>query len=281
MSQNVNSTSPILPTARKSRRSSQRNRPVLVSSKSPGAQESQESQVGMLEPEISEGPVRTEPLEEEAVSTETPAMPGKARRAPRLPSFFSKVEKTQEEPETSQEVVVQARLARAKKATSKAEVTSAESEKKEDDKKSATGANRAAATKRPEPLFKTRHLIGMGAYLIGAEFLLPLEGQYFRQWGIDDPRHPLTTIFNIPIVPSLLLNLATLVVFLIVLVKLDLLPTSLAGRSAAAARAQQQKREQGTTVEKQPQPTMRQGVKGEDDDLYQAYRSNQRKEKKR
>lgn len=277
MSQNANSTSPILPTARKSRRSSQRNRPVLVSSRSQETQESQENQVGTLEPEISEGPVRAE----EAAPTETSVMPVKARRAPRLPSFFSKVEKTQEEPETSQEVVVQARLARAKKATSKAEVTSATSEKKEDDKKSAAGANRAATTKRPEPLFKTRHLIGMGAYLIGAEFLLPLEGQYFRQWGFDDPHHPLTSIFNIPIVPSLLLNLATLIVFLIVLVKLDLLPTSLAGRSAAAARAQQQKREQGTAVEKQPQPTMRQGVKGEDDDLYQAYRSNQRKEKKR
>jgi len=280
MSQNANSTSPILPTARKSRRSSQRNRPVLVSSRLLGTQESQESQVGTLEPEISKGSVRTEPLAEEAVPTEIPAMPVKARRAPRLPSFFSKVEKTQEEPETSQEVVVQARLARAKKATSKAEVTSAASEKKEDDKKSAAGANRAAATKRPEPLFKTRHLIGMGIYLIGAEFLLPQETILFRQYKLEQTLGQFPFI-NIPITTSLLLNLATLILFLIVLVKLNLLPTSLAGRSAAAARAQQQKREQGTAVEKQPQPTMRQGVKGEDDDLYQAYRSNQRKEKKR
>ena len=271
MSQDANSTSPILPTARKSRRTSQRNRPVLVSSRSQGTQEFQGNEVETLEPEIREGSARTEPLAE-AATTETPA---KARRAPRLPSFFSKVEKTVEEPETSQEVVVKARLARAKKTTSKAEVTPEVSEKKERDGKP-TGR---AATTRPNSLFKTRHLIGMGLYLIGAEFLLPYETLFFKQHKIEETVGQLP-FFNIPLTTSLLLNLVTLIIFLVILVKLDLLPTSLTGKTAATARAQQQRREQGAPAEKQSQPTMRQGVKGENDDLYQAYRSNQRREKK-
>lgn len=278
MSQNANSTSPILPTARKSRRSSQRNRPVLVSSRSQGTEESQESQVGTLEPEASEERTRTESLTEAEVSTV--ATPAKARRGPRLPGFFPKVEKTVEEPETSQEVVVKARLARAKKATSKSEIAPAASEKKESDKKPAGGANRTAAANRPEPLFKTRHLLGMGLYLIGAEFLLPYETTLFRQYKLEQTVGQIPYL-NVPLTTSILLNLATLIVFLVILVKLDLLPTSLASKSAAAARAQQKQREQSTSGTKQPQLTMRQGVKGEDDDLYQAYRSNQRKEKKR
>jgi len=51
------------------------------------------------------------------------------------------------------------------------------------------------------------------------------------------------------------------------------------GRTAATTRAQQGHKQQDAT-EKQPQPTIRQGVKGEHDDLYRTYRSNQRREKK-
>ena len=276
MSQNADSTSPILPTARKSRRASQRNRPVLVSSRSQGTQEARESQIETPEPEIEKASGQIEPLTEAPV---TPAIPAKARRSSRLPSFFSKVEKTVEEPETSQEEVVKARLARAQKTTSKAEVKPATSAKKEREGKSASGTNRTPATTRPNSLFKTRHIIGMGLYLIGAEFLLPLETSLSRQYKLDSQLGQIPFL-NIPLTSSLLLNLATLIIFLFILVKLDLLPTSMAGRTAATTRAQQQRREQGTAVEKQPQPTMRQGVKGEHDDLYQAYRSNQRREKK-
>jgi len=278
MSQNFNSTSTRLPTVRKSRRVSQRNRPVLVSSTPQGTQESQRSQVETLEPEIDNAPAHTE-LHADA-SVTAAAFPAKARFTPRLPSFFSKVEKTVEEPETSQEEIVKARLARAQKTTTKAEVTPEASETKEQDGKPTRGTNRPAATTSSNKLFKPRHFIGMAFYLLGAETLLPLETVFFKQLQIEKVLAQFT-IFNMPmtIMTSTLLNLATLVIFLLILVKLDLLPSSLNSRRAATAHAQQ--REQRATGERPQQPTVRQGVKGEHDDLYHAYRTHQRKEKKR
>jgi hypothetical protein len=246
---------------------------VLVSSTSEGTQELQESQIETLEPEDNHSDAGS--LIEASATTEVPA---KARRVPRLPSFFSKVEKTVEEPETSQEEVVKARLARAQRTTSKTEVTSATSEAKVQEGKSARTDDRTAATTARPKLFKTRHFVGMMIYLFGAEIILPLEASFSKNSGIEQK---LTTVFNFPITTSIILNLATLIVLLVILVKLDLLPTSLTGRTAAAVRAEQREREQRTVIERQPQQTMRQGVKGEHDDLYQAYRSNQRREKKR
>src|SRR5436305_7966634 len=279
MTQNSDSIPTPLPTARKPRRThSQRNRPVLVSSASQGTQEFQGSQVETLESESSNAPVSTESLAEASATAETPEVPAKARRASRLPKFFSKVEKTVEEPETSQEEVVKARLARAQKTTPKAEATPAASGTKESDGKSARGANRTATTARPNKLFKMRHFIGMMIYLFGAQTLLPYETIFFKQLKIEQTLTQFT-LFNmtIPITTSILLNLATLVIFLFILVKLDLLPSSMGGRTA---RAQQQGREQGTGAERPQQQTVRRGVKGEHDDLYHAYRNNQRREKK-
>jgi hypothetical protein len=275
MSQKSNQTSTTLPTARKSRRAFQRNRPVLVSSSSQGAQEFQENQSEQSERESGNARIRTEPLTAPSVATETPA---KARRVPRLPSFFSKVEKTVEEPETSQEEIVKARLARAQKSAAKAEVTPTASTTKAQDGKPARVANRTGTTASPNKLFKTRHFIGMAFYLLAAELLLPLETSLFRQLKIEQTLAQFK-LFNIPMIitSSVLLNLATLVVFLLILVKFDLLPSSMGGRTAATAQAQ--KREQ-RAAERPQQPTVRQGVKGEDDDLYHAYRTNQRKEKK-
>ena len=276
MSQKSNQTSTTLPTARKSRRTSQRKRPVLVSTTSQGTQESLEDQIEQPEPESGDARVRTEPLTVASVTTETPA---KARLVPRLPSFFSKVEKTVEEPATSQEEIVKARLARAQKGTPKAEATpTVSTTKAQDEKKPARAANRAATTASPNKLFKTRHFIGMAFYLLAAELLLPLETSLFSRLGIERPLANFN-LFNIPmrITSSVLLNLATLVIFLLVLVKFDLLPSSMGGRTAATAQAQQ--REQ-RAADRQQQPTVRQGVKGENDDLYRAYRTNQRKEKK-
>jgi hypothetical protein len=281
MTQNSDPTSTTLPTARKSRRASQRNRPVLVSSTSQGLQEFQTSQVETLEPEI----IHTEPLAKGSPSVETSEVAAKAKRSSRLPSFFSKVEKTVEEPEISQEEVVKARLARAKKTTPKAEVTPTEDETKVQDEKTTHGANRtavaatAATPARPNRAFKTRHLIGMMIYLFGAEIILPLEANFFNQIGIEVTLAKFT-LFNLPITitSSVVLNLATLVAFLLLLVKFDLLPRSMSGSTPATARAKQQ---QQVINERQPQQTIRQGVKGENDDLYQAYRSNQRRDKKR
>jgi hypothetical protein len=280
MSQNADSTSPTLPTARKARRASQRNRPVLVSSSSQKTQESQEIQVETLEPETNNGRIPTQPLAEAPAPTEVPALPAKERHIPYLPSFFSKVKKTGEEAETSQEEIVKARLARAQKTTpAKAEVTSAASETKKQQGKPASGANRTTATSRPNGPFKTRHFIGMALYLLVAETLLPLETNYFKKLGIEQTFAKFT-LFNLPMVvtTSVLLNLATLVILLFILVKLDLVPSSIGRKMASTARAGQQRSEQH--AERPPQQTVRQGVKGEDDDLYYAYRSKQRREKK-
>jgi hypothetical protein len=254
---------------------------VLISSTSQGTQEIQEGQKGQTEtpePEIGNAPIHTESQAEVSATTEVSA---KARLVPRLPSFFSKVEKTVEESETSQAEVVKARLARAQKTTSKAEPTPTPSETKETPGKPARGTSRPATTAKPNKLFKTRHLIGMMLYLFGAEALLPLETSFFRQMKMEKTLAQFT-LFNIPMIitTSVIANLATLVIFLLILVKLDLLPSSMTGRAAAAARAQKQQREQGATAERPQQQTVRQGVKGEHDDLYYAYRTNQRKEKK-
>jgi hypothetical protein len=278
-----NSTPTTLPTARKSRRASQRNRPVLVSSTSQGTQEIQENQIETLEPETSNTPIHTEPLAEKNTRTETPEVTTNAKRSLRLPGFFSKVEKTVEEPAISEEEVVNARLARAKKTFPKTEVKPAADETREHDEKPARGTNRTAATARPNRLFKTRHFIGMLMYLFGAEILLPLEANLFQQLGIEQTLTKFTFFVPITITTSVLLNMVTLVVFLLVLVKFDLLPSTISGKTAATTRAQQQKRarDQQAAAERAPQPTVRQGVKGEHDDLYQAYRSNQRRDKKR
>ena len=282
-----NSTPTTLPTARKSRRASQRNRPVLVSSSAQGMQdpqEFQESQAETLEPETSSNTlIHTEPLAEEADIAEKPAASTNTKRSLRLPGFFSKVEKTVEEPAVSQEEVVNARLARAKKTFPKTEAASAVEENKEQAEKPVRGTNRTAATASPNRLFKTRHFIGMLAYLFGAEIILPLEASLFQQLGIEQTIAKFTFFVPITLTTSVILNMVTLVVFLLVLVKFDLLPSTLSGKNTATARAQQQKRarDQQATIDRLPQPTIRQGVKGEHDDLYQAYRSNQRRDKKR
>jgi hypothetical protein len=290
MTQNSDSTSTTLPTTRKARRAhSQHKRPMLVSSGTQGVQKSQGDQVETSESEISNGTVNTGPLVEASAATETPEVAAKAQRSQGLPKFFSKVEKNVEESETSREEVVKARLARAQKTTSKAEGTSEveatpEVKKtKEKDEKAVRATSRTTTPARPG-LFKTRHFIGMLIYLLGAETLIPLEGKFCVQLGIDHPGHPLAqfTVFNIPmqIMPSVILNAATLVILLLLLVKFDLFPSTTSARTTATARAQQERREQRTAAEKALPPTVRQGVKGEDDDLYHAYRSNQRREKK-
>ena len=268
MTQNSNSTPTTLPTARKTRRATPKYRPVLVSSTS------LENSLEVSTPE-NNNLLQTEPLTELEAPQEVAEEPVKTSRARRLPSFFSKVEKGVEEPEVSQEEVAKARLARARKSTGKVEATPATSEDKPQEKKVVKPA-------QPPKLFKTRHFIGMMIYLFGAELILPYESNLFTQWHIERTLASFS-LFNLPmtISSSTILNLVTLVVLLILLVKWDLLPRSFAGRSAATQTQQQRERQpQANMVERQPQPTIRQGVKGENDDLYLAYRESQRRNKK-
>jgi hypothetical protein len=259
MTQHADSAINPLPTARRSRRAStQRNHPVLVNSS----------------PSEPEQPNAIEMEEAVATATEMPTE-SQPKQKGRL-SFFSKVEKdgAQADPEE----IAQARLARAEKNKTKFEDTS--HQKANVEKRAKPAETTKQKTNRG--LFKTRHFIGMAAYLFGAEFLLPLETKYIREWGLEQ-NFASFTLFNIPmhISTSVLASLLTLILFLLILVKLDLLPNTSRATAAARARQRQEHAKKQEAVDKPAKPIMRQGVKGEHDDLYLAYRTKQRHEKKR
>jgi hypothetical protein len=227
-----------------------------------------------------------EPIDETPITEPTPDI---AKRPSRLPRFFSKVEKSEEEDTPSAEDIAQARLARVKRnnkqaATTTTETTSATATAEESKK---TGRPTTFPTQRPASMFKTKHIIGFAIYLFAAEFALPWERTLSINLHIDSATTPLTTLnlgsLHIPVYAWTLMNIITLVVLLYVLSRFDFLPNSkqLAAQRAAQGNARGTTSGQNTSVEKVAPPTMRQGVQGEDDDLYQAYRLNQRRDKKR
>ena len=255
-----------------------RNRPVLVTSSS-----ETESDTSLDDSEFEQ----IETIEEASPVEEAAAAPQKMRR---LPGFFSTIGKKPEEA-TPEIDVAQARLARAtRKAGSgtggakaaEAATTPAKQESQEAKPKPAPA--RTTAT-RPSGGFKTRYLLGMVIYLLGANFIGVFETQIMSANHLN---YVLTT-FNlfggtVVISTSTVVFLATLIVLLLVLAKFDLIPRSLsamAGQPAPARRGQSQSSNKGNNANqeptvKTPPPTMRQGIKGADDDLYADYRDNQR-----
>jgi hypothetical protein len=204
----------------------------------------------------------------------------------RLPKFFSTVGKSEKTQEDQENVAAKARLARAtrgKVSSPPAEVTN---EEKSETRKPAA---RPATTARPGSrgsLFKTRYLIGIGIYLIGANFVGIFETSFFQSRGLDG----VLTHFSlfggqVVIRPSTLAYLATLVILLVLLARFDLIPRSLSamsGQSAASRNARTGSSRSDTTEgARSAPPTLKQGVKGANDDLYQQYRSNQRRERKK
>jgi|SRR5579863_5770316 len=273
-----------------------RNRPVLVT---PAEIESQENG-STSEPATDE---LTEPVKEFATESlsaqETPAAP---RR--RLPGFFSTVGKTTETAASKTAEVAEARIARAKrgktapstssasnKATPELEKPSTQEEKKEPTGR--TVASAPARPQRPPSPFKTKYLLGMGLYLVGADLFGVVESNFFASNHIDST---LTTfsLFNLPFVikTSTIVYLVTLVAVLVILARFDLIPRSFgtrpqtvstsnksgANKSGSANRLTNQRTNMSNTPRVSP-PTMKRGVKGRDDDLYQEYRSNQRRKK--
>lgn len=254
-----------------------RNRPVLVTSSSETESETSSDDVEFEQIETIE---ETSPVEEAAA-------PQKTRR---LPGFFSTIGKKSEE-ETSEVDVAQARLARATRkvgggaSSTKAAETATTKEKQEKQEPKPKPAPARTTAARPGG-FKTRYLIGMVIYLLGANFIGVFETQIMSGYGLN---YQLTTfdLFGgkVVITTSTLVFLATLIILLLVLAKFDLIPRSLsalAGQPAStpARRGQGQSNNKGNSsnepVAKTPPPTMRQGVKGADDDLYEDYRANQR-----
>ncbi len=252
-----------------------RNRPVLVTS----SRES-ESETTLDEPEFEQIETVEESVEETAPT------PTKTRR---LPGFFSTIGKksTEEAPEVD---VAQARLARATRkvglgssSTKAAEISTTPTKQEKQEAKPKPAPARTTAT-RPGG-FKTRYLLGMVIYLLGANFIGVFETEFMTANHLN---YQLTS-FNlfggqVIISTSTLVFLATLILLLIVLAKFDLIPRSLgalAGQPEPARRGSGQSNNKSKSasqepVAKTPPPTMRQGVKGADDDLYEDYRATQR-----
>lgn len=260
-----------------------KNRPVLVAS-------TEQDEIVSLEQEdaTSATPGTDSAVAVEAqptVSTKTTEKTAGIGR--RLPGFFSTVGRKQQQETTTEADIAQARIARATrgktpaKAVSATETAAKEVAKPEPKK----AAGRPAA--RTTGGFKTRYLFGMVIYLLAANFIGVFLTKAFASAGIDRPLTSFNLFGNIiPIRTSTLAYLAVLVILLIALAYFDLIP-----RSFSAMSGQRQPVKGGTSSTKQntsdnvlvrnTPPPMRQGIKGADDDLYEEYRFNQRRSKKK
>lgn len=245
-----------------------RNRPVLVT---PNA----DSEVTQDQPveEISDA---TQPVAEVATTTTD-----EAPRPRRLPKFFSSVARNEQQQAITANPEA-ARIARATRSAnsrpakeSKAEESSAPAQTSADQ----TPAKAAPATSgrpRPASAFKMRYLFGILLYLILAEVIGGFERSLLIANKLDKL---LFQIGPLAVTTSTLAFLVTLIVILVILARLDLVPRSLAalsGQPTPQRRPGQSQNTSNSTGVKTPPPVMKQGVKGEDDDLYQEYREQQR-----
>ncbi len=270
---------------KKQRRSrSPRNRPTLVTNTT-----SAES-LSSANEDLSVEPVTTiaEPIP--TVESEAP-IASVPQRSSLLPRFFSKVDKSDQDETangtTEEANVIQARMARARKGIVVGEKTTAKQAEVKETVRSTPSPTPAKTTpNRPPSLFKTRHIVGMAIYLLAAQFILPYERVFAINSGIEKKLADFPFFgVSASITTSFLLNIITLILLLYLLVRFDFLPN---GKKLAATQQGQQGRTgtarntNGTApVEKVAPKPIREGVKGEHDDLYMAYRSNQRREKKR
>ena len=278
MSQEYSSSKRARRTAR-----SQKNKPSLVTSST--------NTVENVEAEHPVGTATQTITEPKPLLVPTPEPVEQSSR--KLPSFFSKVKKDEPDTvpkETKEAEIVQARLARATRGkTAPVEAfgtvpAKASKNSAVDSKGNAVATPAKPVATKPPSLFKTRYIIGMGVYLIAADFLGLYEQKFLTYLGLEKQ----LTQFNLfggvlHVNTSTIVFLASLVIILVLLARFDLIPRSLGGTSAAQRRAgQSQTKTNGTTVsgERVLPPTVRQGVKGSDDTLYQQYRTSQRRKKK-
>jgi hypothetical protein len=210
--------------------------------------------------------VATVAVEEKSSTAEQPSRRGK-------PKFFANINQTEEsrnQPEADPKSV---RLARALRGTfGKASQEVPVKEKKQP-------AKVVPARPGSSSGFKMRYIWGMVMYLLIADFL------GVEITNIMQANHLDTILFVLgPIrgTTSTLIFLAILVVILVVMARFDLLPRSFSamGGSNSTTRgsaSRSSKTKDAATFEtKASQPKIRQGVQGEDDDLYKEYRKNQR-----
>jgi len=252
-----------------------KNRPVLVTSSNDLATKDQPVEV------TSETVL---PVEE--VATPTAVEEAHPRR---FPKFFSSVGKNEND-STVEADQASARIARA---TRNSGATSANGRAAKDSKptQSQSNADKVSTDKvvpksapaRVQPRqggFKTKYLYGMIIYVVVAMFV----GQYERAFLVSN--HMDKVLFQIGsfgVTTSTALYLLTLIILLVILARFDLIPRSLGAMSGqstgqSARSGQSSSRSENT---KDTQQTMKQGVKGADDDLYQEYREQQRYLQKR
>lgn len=248
-----------------------RNRPLLVTStENEGNEQVAEDAAPTLEESLTEVQTQNAPV--------TPS-----RR--RLPNFFSTVGKSVRTEESRETDAAQARLARATRGKVSPTRATSEGEQKSEVKKEKETV-RAATPARPSA-FKTRYLIGMAVYLLGANFIGSYETIFFQSNHLDSILAKFNLFGGLVIIrTSTLAFLATLVILLVVLARFDLIPRSF---SAMGGQTPSQSGRRGSSSSNQrtsdngrnDPPGMKQGVKGADDDLYQEYRLNQRRERKK
>lgn len=243
-------------------RSAGKNRPVLVNP----------SSNDQITEELSE----TAQQVEEVASTTTV----EDTRPRRLPKFFSSVGKS-EKAVTAEADPAAARIARATRSTGSTSASnrtvkeSKPAESKSNAHKVSTNKATPAKAAPPRSGFKTKYLYGMVIYVLVAMFV----GQYERVFLVTN--HLDKVLFQIgsfAVTTSTALYLLTLILLLVILARFDLIPRSLGAMSnqPTSQRGKPGQSSSGSEDAKTPPPTMKQGVKGADDDLYQEYREQQR-----
>jgi hypothetical protein len=249
-----------------------RNRPMLVTS--------QESE-GIEETNIEEKSSTPEQNVNGVEAENTPIASPKRR----MPAFFSTIGKRTQTEESQEVDQAQARIARATRGKSSSTKTSSEDNKEQKPEVKKEPASRSAAPKRPASPFKTKYLIGIGIYLLAANFIGALETNTLRSYHLDAVLTQFTLFGGkIVISTSTLVFLATLVIILVALARFDLIPRNFSAIMGGQT-TQQNRRgssNQGTTEgSRNNSPTRKQGVSGANDDLYQEYRANQKRAKKK
>ncbi len=222
---------------------------------------------------------------EEAMQPEVPVAVQVAEpvERKRKPDFFSNIGRTDKSADQPVADPKAARMARAMRG--KSVEASQEKEPAKEKKAAATSSapRASAAPARPRSGFKMRYIIGMMAYLLIADFL----GVWITNWMVSNRLDALVfTIGPFRAERSTLVFLALLIIILVVMAKFDLIPRSLSAMGSTppprkGAAAPPRKAAVSTFETKAPQPTVKQGVKGANDDLYQEYLENQRYFQKR
>lgn len=272
--------------SRKQRRAN-RNRPVLVTSTEANGLSEVDSDTTQdtSSTVATETPTNTDKQPEPIA---IPASPAPGQRPRRLPGFFSTIGKSDETVKEEKAEIAQARIARATRSktangnTSKVAAVTPDKAKQTTETSQPTekAIPRPASrlTGRPNSTFKTRYIFGMVIYLLVAQFVGVFITGLFQGAKIDSILLTFALFGgNVVIRTSTLVYLAILIVLLILLARFDLLPRSLG--AMAGTQPNRSRTSSSSNGESRKLPTTRQGVQGADDNLYQQYRSNQRKKK--